>query len=138
MIVVLDTNVIVSALLSRSGPPAEILRRWEAGAFDIASSPALLAELQRVLSYPRVTRYLRAITDPESFVAGMRANLVMVEPVASLDIVQDDPDDNRLLECAIAAGASILVSGDTHLPNLKRHREVEVLNPAAFLLLLGE
>ena len=54
MIVVLDTNVLVSALLSPSGPPAAILRHWEAGEFDLFTSHPLVYELRPVLQYPPV------------------------------------------------------------------------------------
>jgi putative PIN family toxin of toxin-antitoxin system len=58
MIVVLDTNIIVSALLSTSGPPAEIMRRWEADEFSGITSPPILDELAHVINYPKITNLL--------------------------------------------------------------------------------
>ena len=64
MIVVLDTNVIISALLSSTGAPAEILSRWENNEFEVEVSTQLLAELGRALHYPKIARYLK-LSDEE-------------------------------------------------------------------------
>ena len=136
MIVVLDTNVIISALLSPKGAPAEIIRRWEAGEFDVVTAPPLLDELRRALAYGRVKKHLK---QPRKMVADLIKRLETVATVVasppSLDVIQEDPADNRVLECALAGKASYIVTGDAHLLKLKQHEEVVILNPAGFLLL---
>ena len=59
MIAVLDTNVFLGAFLSPRGAPAQILRRWEAEEFELATSPALRAELGRALEHPKVKKTLK-------------------------------------------------------------------------------
>lgn len=136
MVVVLDTNVIISALLSPDGRPAEIIRRWEAGELEVVTSPALLTELRRALDYPRVKKYLDAPqTTVTSLIKGLETVATVVEPQFSLDVVKDDPADNRVLECAIAGRASYIVTGDAHLLRLKECQGVVILNPAGFLVL---
>ena len=137
MIVVLDTNVIVSSLLSSKGAPAEIIRQWEAGAFDVAISPPLVTELTRVLTYERVRKYLK-FSDEEidGFLKYLRATAIVVEPEVTVEVVKDDPDDDRVLECALAAGASYIVSGNTHLLELKEYNQIVILNPVGFLAAL--
>ncbi len=102
MIVVLDTNVLVSALLSASGPPAEIIRRWEGGDFEVIVSPRMLAELDRALGYPQVSKNLRHTPEQRNaFIRSYAAAATLVEPQTDLDVIQDDPGDNKILECAV-------------------------------------
>ena len=137
MLVVLDTNVIVSALLSSHGPPAEIIRRWEAERFEVLTSPALLAELEHVLVYPQIARYLKLSQDEiVAFLRRMRTVAMVIEPTETLEVIEADPDDNRILECAVAGGASYVVSGDEHLLGVKDFEQIIMLNPAGFLTLL--
>ena len=137
MIVVLDTNVIISSLLSAKGPPAEIMRRWEAGEFDVATSSALISELERVLTYPRVRKYLKYSGEEiDTFLKNLKATAIVIEPQITLDVIADDPDDNRVLECAVTGDATYIVSGNTHLVGLKTYEQIVVLNPVGFLAAL--
>ena len=88
----------------------------KADEFDVAISPPLIDELNRVLTYPRVRKYLKASEEElEDFLRHLRTTAIVVEPQMTVDVVQKDPDDNRVLECALAGGASYIVSGNTHL-----------------------
>jgi hypothetical protein len=137
MLVVLDTNVIISALLSPGGPPAEIVRRWEGDEFEVVTSLPLIAELERVLAYPQVRRYLKVSEDEiAAFVRRMRTVATAVEPQMTLDVIEADPDDNRVLECAATGGAAYIVSGDEHLLGLGEYEQIIILNPVSFLTLL--
>lgn len=137
MIVVLDTNVIISALLSSQGAPAEIIRRWEASEFDVAMSPPLLSEFERVLNYPRVRKYLkRSDEEIAAFLKHLGATAIMVDPQIRLEVIADDPDDDRVLECALEASATYIVSGNNHLLNLKAYRKIVILKPSEFLTVL--
>ena len=137
MIIVLDTNVIISALLSPKGPAAEIIRRWEAEEIEIVTSPPLISELERVLTYPRVRRHLQFSDDEiDTLLQRLIAATTVVDPHSTLDLVSTDLADNRVLECAIAGGASYIVTGDTHLLELKDYRQIVILQPAAFLAVL--
>jgi putative PIN family toxin of toxin-antitoxin system len=137
MIVVLDTNVIIGALLSRQGGPAEIICRWEAGEIEVATSPALLEELERALSYPRVQKYLGVSErDLHTFLKYFRSTALTIEPQFTVDVVKKDPDDNRVFECAIAAEATFIVSGNVHLQELKEYEGIVILSPASFITML--
>jgi hypothetical protein len=138
MIVVLDTNVIISGLLSETSSPAEIIRRWEAGDFDAVVSPALLSELGRALKYPRVAQFLKLTKEQTSdFFRRYILAANMVDPPVSLDVIRDDPEDNRVLECAVGGNANFIVSGDKHLLAIKEYLGIVILSPAEFLRLLA-
>ena len=136
MNVVLDTSVIISALLSPEGPPAEIIKRWEADELGVVISPALVAELRCALEYEQVRKYLKVPQIAvDTLIKRLETVATLVEPHLSLDVIPEDPADNRVLECAIAGNASTIVTGDAHLLKLKEVQGVALLNPAAFLLL---
>jgi putative PIN family toxin of toxin-antitoxin system len=139
MLVVLDTNVILSSLLSRQGPPAEIIRRWEAEEFDVAISPPLLAELERTLAYPKVKQHLEQSGEAISTLLKRFGTVAsLVEPESKVQEIKRDPDDNRVLECAKASGAGFIVSGDDHLLALKEYEGIIIYSPTEFLILLDK
>jgi putative PIN family toxin of toxin-antitoxin system len=137
MIVVLDTNVIISALLSSKGPPAEIIRRWEVDEFSVVTSRALISELERALGCPQVRKYLKlAQEDIEGFLERFTTVASVVTAQVSLDMIEKDPIGNRVLECALAGGATYIVSGNIHLLELREYKQVVILNPRGFLTAL--
>ena len=77
MRVVLDVNVVISALLSPSGAPAQVLRAWLLGAYDLVVSPRLLGELERALAYPKLRRRIGQ-ADAEELVALLRVGAVVL------------------------------------------------------------
>jgi hypothetical protein len=139
MNVVLETNVLVSALLSRSGPPAEIVRRWEAGQFEVLLSPVLLQEVERALRYPRVADRLSWSEETrQAFLRRLGAVAVLVDPDFQLEILAEDPDDNRVVECALTGGAAFIITGDQHLLGLEEYAGIVILSPAGFLAFLDQ
>lgn len=132
---VLDTNVLVSALISPRGTPAQLLRAWGFGSFELIVSPTLLDELQRVLACPKLRRRVRK-SEADTFVAWLkRAALVVVDPAGDPPIVPTDPADSYLLSLA-ASQSAVLVTGDH--PLLALGDKVPIRSPAAFLAGLDE
>jgi putative PIN family toxin of toxin-antitoxin system len=133
---VLDTNVLVSALISPGGPSAALLLELRAGAFELVVSPALLAELGEVLARPKFRAY---VTEPEA--AGYvdlieHEATIQQDAPASAGKLSADPDDEYLIDLARSAAADVLVSGDSHLLDLRGI--VPVMTPAEFLATLAE
>ena len=137
MRIVLDANVLVSALISRKGAPARLLEYWQEERFDVVISPAILREVQRVLHYPKLQqRYQLPEEGIQRLLRLLRRQAIGVEPSEELTVIQHDPTDNRYLECAVAGEADIIVSGDHHLVELGEHQGVQILTPAGSLALL--
>lgn len=137
MIVVLDTNVIISALLSPSGTPAEIVKRWEKDEFELATSAAFLDELRRALTYPQVLNHLNFSEDQVAHVIKrLQSVATVVDPQPTVDVVKEDPADNQVLACAVKSRADYIVSGDAHLLKLKAYQQTTILAPFEFLVLL--
>ena len=125
--VVLDTNVLVSSLWR--GRCWDVVKQWRDGRFKLAVSRDVLREYLDVLA---------RFVDPDLLTdwadnLGDTTRVLFVDPIERLDVIPEDPADNRFLECAIAAHAIALVSGDRHLLRLKTFREIAIVTPAAFL-----
>ena len=130
---VLDVNVLISVLLSPRGSPARLLVAWQAGEFDLVVSPALLEELARALTYPKLVPHI-APADASAFVAWLaRSAVVAQDPEGVPPARSADPDDDYLLALASSERA-ILVSGDAHLTNLADRAPVRT--PAEFMATL--
>jgi putative PIN family toxin of toxin-antitoxin system len=123
--VVLDANVVVSALLSRAGALARLIQLWFGGEFDFVACELLIAEIERTLAAPKIRRRIPA-TEAHSFVALLRATAELVpDPDEPPPVRSADAGDDYLL--ALAARERVpIVSGDTHL--LVLHERVPVLS----------
>jgi putative PIN family toxin of toxin-antitoxin system len=124
---VLDTNVIVSGLGWR-GAPAAILNAVGDDRLVLVTSAPLLAELRRVLEYPRLAKVIQGGAQLADLVA---ASGVVVVPNRVLTVVSDD-DDNRVLEAAIEGAADYIVSGDTDLLDLGSFQGIPIITPGEF------
>ena len=129
--VVLDTSVLVSAMLSRAGAPARILERWSEGGFDVTVCPHLVAELERALGYEKLRPYVSA-EDASDYVRSIVQSSVMVEDPVDIARVVRDRDDDYLVALARAVSAHALVSGDRDLLVLDLP-DLHVMSPRAFL-----
>ena len=137
MRVVLDANVLVSALISAKGAPAKLVACWQDEKLDVLVSPAILQELDRVLHYPRLQeRYHLPEEDVQRFSRLLGRQAIEVVPSEELAVIERDPTDNRYLECAVAGNASLIVTGDQHLLGLGEYEGIQILTPAGFLALL--
>ena len=130
---VLDAHVLVSAVLS--GAPAQIIRKWTEGSFDVVVCPMLIGELERALAYPKVRSYVSP-DDAEQFVASLVQAAMHVEDPSHIEAVTADPDDDYLVALVRSSGAQALVSGDRAVQAL-RLPDVLILSPRGFLERLG-
>lgn len=131
-IVVLDTNIMVSALLVPGSNPARVLRQFRDGEWKLAVSPAILEEYARVL---RRGRFELDRGEVQDLLAEIQTRALVVIPSRHFAEIPDDPADNEFLDVAVEAGAEAIVSGDNHLLDLQAFKGVAILTPARFLRL---
>jgi putative PIN family toxin of toxin-antitoxin system len=124
--VVLDTNVLISAIVF-GGKPRDVFTEVLKGRIKLAISKDILDEMEGVLSgkkfqYPKpIIRYIRsALEDLAEFVT----------PEKRVKVIEDDPNDNRILECALEAKADFIISGDHHLLELKEYQSIRIITPS--------
>ncbi|MEX2240172.1 MAG: putative toxin-antitoxin system toxin component, PIN family [Burkholderiales bacterium] len=138
MRLVLDTNVVIAALLWK-GPPHEVLGSVVEGHARCYSSQALTDELARALQYAKFRQRLseEGVSPQDLVDRYMRlAKLVVAADIGST--VTGDPDDDHVLACALAARADMIVSGDVRLLNLKAYQGMPIVSPAEALARLAQ
>lgn len=134
---VIGTNVLVSGVIAPHGAPRRILEAWHAGQFTLITSEAIIAEVTRVLHYPRIyDRYNLTEDDVAAVVDSLRTE---AEVVAGLYEVRrsTDPADDMFLACALEGRAEYVVSGDTHLLEIGFYHTVLVVTPRQFAAVLA-
>jgi putative PIN family toxin of toxin-antitoxin system len=133
---VIDTNILISALLAGTSLPAQLIVLWREGQFDLLTAADQLDELMRVTRYEKI----RARLAPA--LAGRLINelrdMAVVVPSLPVVTVSPDPNDNYLLALAAAGSADFLVTGDKrHLLSLKRYEGTRIVTVRDFLGLHG-
>jgi uncharacterized protein len=126
-----DTNIYISAL-QFGGAPREFLGLAQDGAFRLAISNALLEEMRGVLSV-KFNWVPQMLDEADAMLSRFTTRVVSTQ---TLHVVDADPDDDRVLECAVAAYSQYVVSGDKHLLTLKRYEQIEIVSLAEFMRLL--
>ena len=131
--VVLDTNVIVSAMLWQ-GRPGEILALAGEGEIALYASAQIMAELKATLAKPKLAPTIAATDDTaKGLIASYRHLVRNVRAKAITGQVSRDHDDDAILACAIAAKAGYLITGDKDLLVLGRYGDVDIVTVATFL-----
>jgi putative PIN family toxin of toxin-antitoxin system len=133
---VIDTNILIRALIKPTGTVGPILERLSAGHYVAIYSEPLLTELLAKLALPRIrTKYHLddAVIETTLALIALRGELVL--PIRKINICRD-PNDDMLIEAALAGSAQYIVSGDEDLLILKRFETVRVVTPRTFLAAL--
>ncbi len=135
MSIVIDTNIVISALLF-GGTPNELASFWKAGQIEPVFSKEILNEYLRVLTYPKfslseseidlllkheILPYFRVIDAPAT---------------KHKIIIKADPDDDKFVICALADKCEFIISGDKHLLELGSYEDIKIITPSAFLKII--
>ncbi len=133
---VLDTNLLVSYLISHRPPIADLIDVHLArGDFALVTSVVLLEELDRVLQYPKLCRYYDDGTRLR-FVALVTALSEIVDLPKNVPHICRDPDDDWGIACAVVGGADVIVSGDRDLLDMGQVGDIPIISPRQFTELL--
>ncbi|MFZ2956599.1 MAG: putative toxin-antitoxin system toxin component, PIN family [Candidatus Ozemobacteraceae bacterium] len=133
MKVVLDTNVFISSFLGK-GPPHQIVKRWIQGEFDLCLTNEIIEEYVEILN--------RAGVEDDPYVKDVlgiikrQGNIVFSSKPVKCLVVKEDPDDDKFIACALSCGAKMIVSGDSHLLNIIKYIDIEIIKARAFLSIL--
>jgi len=133
MRVILDTNIFISALLG--GSLGRIVDEWKAGKFSIVASEAILREYLDVIHRPKFEISAVEIAAATDYLLKAAEFITPLEMVTAVDA---DPSDNKFLEAAVAGKVDCVVSGDSHLLDLKSFRGIPILTAREFIRRLEE
>ena len=129
--VVLDTNIFVSAILY-GGNPRKIVNLAISETIEIYVSLELFDELRRVLR----GKFTLNSFEIDTIISEIKELAEIVTPQVGLQVIKNDPSDDKVLECAVEAKADYIISGDKHLLTLGDFRGVKIVNPAEFLKII--
>lgn len=134
---VIDTNVLIAALLWH-GPPHALLACVRGGQLGLISSPKLLSELANVLARAKFDAiFARSNTSRENALTEVRRLAEVIDPPALTQAVCRDPDDDELLALAVASQADLIASGDNDPLVLLQFDGIPILDPVRALARLG-
>jgi len=127
--VVFDTNIYISALHFQSSIPRRILELADASAFCLLLSKQIIAELRGVLRV-KFKYELSKLDLMEELILSI---VELVEPKSRINFIKADPDDDKILECAVEGKANFVVSGDKHVLNIREYKGIKIVSARNFL-----
>lgn len=131
MHVVFDTNVLISSTLWDGSVAQKLLFRLIRLDIPIFSSKEILSEYQKVLK--RDFEY--SDDDAVKIMDVVLSFITFIEPSRKVNAVQDDPDDNKVIECALASSSKYVITYDNHLLKLKKHENIRIITPEEALMI---
>jgi len=135
MRVVLDTGILIAALITVDTPPDKIYRAWKKKRFELMTSEWQLEEFRRVSRYPKLKRYITAV-EAGQMVNALKFNAHVYSSLPTVDLCKD-PDDNPILAIALESKADFLVTGDKRdLLSMGRIGITHIVSAASFLAVL--
>jgi len=135
MRVVLDTGILIAALITKDTPPDQLYQAWRKRRFELVTSEWQLDEFRRVSRYAKLRKYLQPI-EAGNLINGLRHQALLLQTLPDVDLSKD-PDDNPLLAMAIAGEADYLVSGDKRdVLALKKVDKTRIITARRFLAIL--
>lgn len=132
---VLDTNLVISALLFKSSTPAKVFR-YVLKYGEVLSSLELLEELNEVLGRDKFSRYITS-EEREEFLESLLERVILIQPGERIQLCRD-PQDDMVLSLALSGRANYIISGDNDLLVLNPFRDVKIVTAGQFLLAIEE
>lgn len=131
--IVIDTNVYISAIFW-GGKPREVLDLGRNGRISIFTSSEIQAEIETKLK----TKFGIEEREVAQILLDYAMFTLPIKPLEKISVIDADPDDDKFIECAVAAQAEYIVSGDKHLLDLKNYRGIQIIKAAHFLEIFDE
>ena len=134
MKIVVDANLFASGLIKPKSNPGKILDLIKKNQMEAILSPDIIKEIKRILLYPKIQKYhLKTPREIDSYFEDLLIFSWLIEGKGPVDIIKDDPTDNKYLACAHEGEADFIVSGDHHLLDTKTYKGIEIIKPNVFL-----
>ena len=124
-----DTNVLVSSIMSSEGTSYQLFQLACLEKINAYTSIEILNEFKRVIQRDLDLSEKEAEEKTEIFLRIFK----LIEPTIKLNLITEDPDDNKILECAVESNSDYLASWDPHLTNLKQYKNIKIINPGKIL-----
>lgn len=134
MKIVVDANLFASGLIKPNSNPGKILDLVEQNQVELVLSPAIIKKIKRILLYPKISKYHRkSAQEIDAYFEDILIFAWIVEGEEVVDVIKDDPADNKYLVCAYEGEVDYIVSGDHHLLDLEAYHGIGIINARKFL-----
>jgi len=132
--IVVDANLFAGALIKPDSNPGKILKLIRQNQVELVISPAIIKEIKRILLYPKIQKYhQKTAQELDRYFDDLFIFAWTVEGNSKIDLIKDDPADNKYLACALEGEADYIVSGDHHLLDVGMYQEIKIMKAKAFL-----
>ena len=133
-VVVLDINVIVSAVIRPAGPPGRIVAAWRCGELTVIISRPIMDRLEAVLHRQHIADVSTMDeNDIHELLSLLEEEAIITPHALNLQVIEQDPEDDNILIAAVEGGADGIISGDAHLKDLGEYEGIPILTPADFV-----
>ena len=130
----IDANLFASGLIKSDSNPGRILDLIKRNHVELILSPSVIREIKRILLYPRLQKYhQKTAQEIDAYFEDVLMFAWLVEGEVNVDIIKDDPSDNKYLACAYEGEADYIVSGDHHLLDIETYQGIAIVNAKAVL-----
>ncbi len=134
MKIVVDANIFASALLKPNSNPAKVIELVKQNRVELTISPSIIKEIKHILLYPKIKKYhCKTVQEIDEYFEDLLIFAWVVEGKEIIDIIKDDPTDNKYLACADEGEADYIISGDHHLLDLGTYKVAKIVKAKAFL-----
>ncbi len=138
MKITLDTNVLISATFWY-GPSFSIIEKVENKELELFLSEDIISEFSRVLESDEIQQKIKGKNlEMKRTIEKIISISQITKPKEKLDIIKEDQEDNKIIECALEGKVSYLISQDNHLLKLKEFQGIRIINPRDFLDLINK
>lgn len=131
--VVLDTNTLISGLLW-DGNEVRVIEKAENKEIKLFISPELIEELEGVLKREKFCKRLEGKEyTVDKAVSKIALIATLIKPTHKINVIKEDSEDNRVLECAVSAKVDVIISGDSHVLDLKDYSGIDIITASEFI-----
>ena len=125
--IVLDTNVLISSIISKDGTPAKVIEKLKNKKIINYTTETILEELEEVINRPKIKKNTQQ-HETKFFQDFIAAISIIIEPTVKIDEIKEDTADNKFLECALEAKADYIISGDKHPLKQEKYKKTRIVN----------
>ena len=133
MRLILDTNVFVSGIFWEGNFCSQLIDKWKNKEIELLSSLEIVEELVKTLRNFKISIPQSMIEEWKNLILN---NSILIQPSTKIDVIKEDPEDNKFLEAAVDGKADFIISQDKHLLNLKEYHGIKILKPEEALNLI--
>jgi putative PIN family toxin of toxin-antitoxin system len=133
---VIDTNLIISYLLTQGETLSQLIDLWEDDQFFYVTSTEILQELEEVVNRPKLRVYIKG--DPTTLIVTIKNDALIVPGEFKLTGICRDPKDDKFIACAVEGGANYIVTGDKDLLDLISYKNIKMIRVLDFIKLFSE